>query len=131
MFQVIQMAAPDGCVKDIEFLANAATPRRFKMVFRKDLLTMIANAKTEENGIETYDIDFLPELAYIMACQAKAKSDDKFKLDKLNYNTFLDWLEQFDGMAFEKNAVEILHVYTGNTETTSDAKKNIDQQTES
>lgn len=131
MFQTIEMASSDGKTMNVDFLANAATPRRFKMVFRKDLLTMFANAKTEVDGRENYDIDFLPELAYIMAMQAEAKSNDKVKLDKLNYNTFMDWLEEFDGMAFENRASEVLGVYLGNASTTSEAKKNIEQQNES
>lgn len=130
MFQKIEMQTSDGDNKEFEFLANAATPRRFKMVFHKDLLTMFANAKITVDGRDTYDIDFLPELAFIMASQAKAKSDDKFKLDKLNYSMFLDWLEEFDGFAFENKAEEIMNVYLGNAETSSEAKKNIEEQNE-
>lgn len=131
MFQTIEMTSSDGKIMNVEFLANAATPRRFKMVFHKDLLTMFANAKTEVDGKENYEIDFLPELAYIMAMQAEAKSNDKVKLDKLNESSFMLWLEDFEGMAFENCASKILGVYLGNADTTSEAKKNIEQQNES
>ena len=65
-----------------------------------------------------------------MAMQAKAKSDDKVKLEKLNQNNFMDWLEDFDSMAIEENAVEIMNVYMKNAKTSSDAKKNIEEQSE-
>lgn len=131
MFQKIEMALCNGETKEIEFLANAATPLRYKMTFRQDLLTKFANAKTEVDGVENYNIDFLSELAFIMAMQAEANSNEKLKLDKLNFNSFLDWLESFDSMAFENKASELIDVYLGNVHTDSEAKKNIDQQTES
>lgn len=130
MFKKIELPDAEGKMKEVEFLANAATPRRFKTTFRADLITKFANAKVEVDGRETYDIDFLPELAYIMAMQAEAKSNEEIKLDKLNYNTFMDWLEGFDSMALENAADEIISVYMGNTEQTSDAKKNIEEQKE-
>lgn len=112
-------------------MANAATPRRYKQVFGDDLLTLFANAeKDTEDGGKVYKIDFIAELAYIMSMQAQA-ADGKARLDKLNSNGFLDWLEQFEGMAFENAATEILNVYLGNTATASTAKKNNEEQNES
>ena len=74
-------------------MANAATPRRYKQVFGDDLLTLFANAeKDTEDGGKVYKIDFIAELAYIMSMQAQA-ADGKARLDKLNSNGFLDWLE--------------------------------------
>ena len=130
MYKKIEIAGADGQAKEVEFLANAATTRRFKMIFHEDLITKFANAKVESDGKEIYDVDFLPELAYVMAMQAEAKSNEKLKLDKLNDSTFLDWLEGFDSMAIENKADEIMGIYVGNTETTSEAKKNINEQSE-
>lgn len=130
MYKKIELSDPKGDLIEVEFLANAATPRRYKMIFREDLLTKFANAKIEKDGESRYDIDFLPELAFIMAMQAAAKTDSKIKLDKLNESSFLDWLESFDSMELENKAEEIMSVYLGNTETSSDAKKNIEEQNE-
>lgn len=130
MFRTIQIDTFDGSTKDVEFLANAATPRRYKAIFGNDLLQLFVDAKREENGREIYSIDFIQELAFVMAMQAKAKSDDKVKLDKLNENSFVAWLEEFDSMALENKASEIMSVYMGNMKTDSEAKKNIEEQSE-
>lgn len=115
-----------------QLLANAATPLRYKHVFQDDLLTEIANArKTDENGREIYQIDFISELAFIMAMQAEALSDKAIKLEKLNYEKYVDWLEQYDGMAFESAAEDILNVYVGNAVSDSKSKKNTEGQSES
>lgn len=115
-----------------QLLANAATPLRYKHVFEDDLLTEIANAhKTDENGREIYQIDFISELAFIMAMQADALSDKTIKLEKLNYEKYVDWLEQYDGMAFESAAEDILNVYVGNAVSDSKSKKNTEGQSES
>jgi len=131
MFSVIDIMGSDGKALPVEFLANAATPRRYKAVFGEDLLQKFVNAKTEEGGKEYYNIDFLHELAFIMAFQAKAKDDKAVRLDKLNYNSFLNWLEAFDSMAIEDKASDIIDVYLGNSKTSSEAKKNIEEQRES
>lgn len=133
MFKEVYIQHVDSTNEELTpLLANAATPLRYKHVFGEDLLTKIANAKTtDENGRERYQIDFLGELAYIMAMQAEALSDKTLKLEKLNYEKYMDWLEQFDGMAIENASEEILGVYVGNAKTDSESKKNEDGQSES
>lgn len=128
MFATIEMPLYDGTTKDVEFMANAATARRYKMIFGEDLLTKFTNAEEEKDGKKIYNIDFLPELSFVMAMQAQALSDNKLKLEKVNTNMFLDWLEQFDSMAIENNASELMSVYQGNVETSSEAKKNTGKQ---
>lgn len=131
MYKKITMLNPKNEEVEVEFLANAATPLRYKSVFKKDLLTQFANAKIDEpNGATSLNIDFLPELAFIMAMQARALDDKEVKLDKLNENLLMDWLEGFDSFSFENKAEEILDVYYGNSETTSESKKNNEEQTE-
>lgn len=124
MFASIEMPLYNGKVENIEFVSNAATCRRYKMIFGDDLLTKFANAEKDVDGVKKYDIDFLPELAYVMAMQAAAMSDQEVNLLKLNNDTFIDWLEQFDSMSFENKATEILNVYLGTQITASEPKKN-------
>lgn len=128
MFATIEMPLYDGTTKDVEFMANAATARRYKMIFGEDLLTKFTNAEEEKDGKKVYNIDFLPELSFVMAMQAQALSDNKLKLEKVNTNMFLDWLEQFDSMAIENHASELMSVYQGNVETSSESKKNTGKQ---
>lgn len=96
--------------KEIEFVANAATPFRFKQIFKKDLLSILGNEdKAQNEGVEA-----VTELAFIMAKQA-----EKADMNKLNYDMFIDWLEGFGSMAFVENAEAILTVYMESSVSTS------------
>ena len=98
---------------EMELLANAATPFRFKQVFQKDLLAIFSNEKrAEQEGLEA-----VSELAYIMNNQAK-KSD----MSKLSFENFIDWLEGFGPMAFIDASEDIIEVYTSQKEPTSTPK---------
>ena len=131
MFKTITLKDAKGNDIDVEFLANAATPLRYKSIFKADLLTSFANARSEKpDGTVSYNIDFLPELSFIMAMQSKAADDEKVRLDKLGMNDFINWLETLDSFTLENHAEEIVSVYYGNTETTSEAKKNNEEQSE-
>ena len=131
MFKTITLKDAKGKDIDEEFLANAATPLRYKSIFKADLLTSFANARSENpDGTVSYNIDFLPELSFIMAMQAKAADNKDVKLEKLSNNEFMDWLEGLDSFTIEENSEEILSVYYGNADTTSEAKKNSDKQSE-
>lgn len=132
MYKEVMIARADGKDEPTPMLANAATPLRYKQIFGDDLLTLFANAEQmDESGRKSYHIDFVAELAFIMAMQAKAHSDDKIKLEKLSANSLIDWLEDFDSMAIENAIEDIIEVYMGNTKTGSEAKKNKDEQSES
>ncbi|MCR5404350.1 MAG: hypothetical protein K6E91_11120 [Butyrivibrio sp.] len=128
MFKSIKLQDYKGEDIEVEMLANAATPLRYKMMFRKDLLTQFANAKTEDGKAINLDVDFISELAFIMAMQAKALNDSTIKLDALSFEMYLKWLEQLDSFTIESNGSEIVGVYAGNNFTSSEAKKNTDEQ---
>ena len=130
MFKEVFIQRVDGSDDTTPILANAATPLRYKHIFGDDLLTKFAN-KTDENGSERYQIDFLGELAFVMAMQAAALTDKSIKLEKLNPDKYMDWLEQFEGMAIENAAEDILNTYLGNVQGDSEAKKNNEEQNES
>lgn len=130
MYKSIKLNNAKGEAIEVGFLANAATPLRYKMTFHSDLITKFANAKQDTDEGVKYDIDFLPELSFIMAMQSKAADNDEIKLEKLGYKEFLNWLEGLDSFTLEENAEEIVSVYYGNTETTSEAKKNNEEPSE-
>jgi len=95
---------------EIELVANAATPFRFKQVFQKDLLQILGNEKkAEEEGVEA-----VTQLAYIMAKQA-----EKADMAKLTYDDFIVWLEGFGSMAFVDAAEDIVNAYMNNTQTSA------------
>lgn len=124
MFKIISMQAEDGSQIDVPFLANAATSYRYKTMFKQDLLVLFQTF--EHNG--TYDIDFVEQLAYIMAMQAKAKTGE-IDLTTINVDSMVSWLEQFGSFAIYNKAQEILSVYLDNTTITSSEKKKARKQT--
>lgn len=96
--------------KELELVANAATPFRFKQVFHKDLFSVLGNEeRAAEEGVET-----ITQLAYVMTKQA-----EKADMNKLSEDGFIDWLEDFPPMAFVDSAEEILNAYMDQTEGTA------------
>lgn len=101
MFKTIKIGETE-----LEMSANAATPFRFKQVFKKDLLQILGN----EEKAETEGVEAVTQLAYIMAKQA-----EKTDMSKLNEEGFITWLEDFGAMDFVNSAEEILNVYMDST----------------
>lgn len=130
MYKEVMIERADGKDEPTPLMANAATALRYKQIFHNDLLTLFANAETEKDGAKYYNIDFLPELTFVMAMQARAKTDKGVKLDQLSLDNMIDWLEDYDSLAIENASREILSVYLKNTDSDSEAKKNNDEQKE-
>lgn len=96
--------------KELEFMANAATPFRFRQVFKRDLLSIFANEeKAQAEGVEV-----VTELAYVMNKQA-----EKADFDKVTFEDFLEWLEGFEPMAFIDASEAIVSVFTDSSQTMS------------
>ena len=92
--------------KEMGLSANAATPFRYKQVFKSDLFAVLGNEKrAEEEGAEV-----VTKLAYIMHRQA-----EKADMGKLNEDDFIAWLEGFSAMAFVNSAEEIVNAYMDST----------------
>lgn len=94
--------------------ANGATPIRYRMVFGKDLISEFQQVESNYS----IAIDTISELAFIMA-QAGAKAD----MDMLNRNAYVEWLEQFEPFDITNAAEQIVDLYMGNVQTTSEVKK--------
>lgn len=111
MYKVIRIGK-----HDVEVVANAATPYRYKQVFREDLLPYLTGKRSDDEQSLA-----LQQLAYVMAMQAQ-----KADFDKLNMDAYLEWLETFDAMDLinRDKASEIMSVYVGSQQTHSHAKKN-------
>lgn len=125
MYKIITMTKEDGSSIDVPFLANAATPFRYKAVFGRDLLVLFQTSFS--NG--AYDIDFVTELAYVMAMQAQGKSGG-VDLNKISKDDMLIWLEQFDGFELVNKSKDIIEVYLGNSNISSKEKKKARKQSE-
>lgn len=110
--------------KRIELTSNAATPRLFQKIFRKDLLKSFANLNIEEGSTETLDaLDLIQGLAFVMSLQSQGKPFREIytKTTDLDY---LDWLEQFEDDDFKDpdKLREIVATWTSSARTSVRAK---------
>lgn len=98
----------------VEMLANAATPFRFRQVFRLDLLKGIS-AASDGTMDNTESVDYIIRLAYILKEQATGKA----KFDKLTEEDFYKWLEGFETMDVFNVVDEVAELWLGSQETMS------------
>lgn len=101
--------------REIAMTANAATCYRYKQVFKKDLFQIFKST-------EQIDISAIQELAYIMKNQADGT------VDKMNFDDYMIWLEEFDALDFAHSSAQIVNVYANQQATSSKAKKKADPQ---
>lgn len=117
MYKVIDVGG-----KDVPMLANAATPIRYRQLFHRNVMTFFSGKGEEEDAV-----DFVGELAYIMASSAAGKD-----MNTLSYDGYIEWLEQFEALAFADSATveAIVNLYRANDDTQADVKKNHDRPSE-
>lgn len=125
MYKTLTMTLADGeTKKDFGFLAVGTTAYRYKQVFRSDLMkdiTSLVNRDLDYIG-ENADFSVTDKLAFIMNSQA-----EKINMNNLNFDMFINWLEQFDASALFDNMNQFINIYLGNKESTSNPKKEGEQ----
>lgn len=99
-------------ISDLEtgFLANAATPFRYKNLFGIDLLSVLA--KGDNSSVDDY-----VRLAFIMAKQA-----EKADMTTLTDEDFYQWLESYEFSDLVEALPDIIGLYMKNKQTNSDPK---------
>lgn len=107
--------------KGVDMVANAASPYRFKQIFREDFLKRATAIGTDE----LQSVDLFVKMGFVMAKQA-----EKADFTKLNEESFFAWLEEFEPQDVQLAAGAIADVYAGNTETDASPKKKADRQNE-
>lgn len=120
MFKTITMKMADGTTKDFDFLAVGSTQYRYKQLFKQELMKDITKLVDSDSNSLGEDADFTvsDKLAFVMNCQAEKKD-----LNNQNFETFLEWIEQFDSSESIKHMREFIGIYLGNKESTSEPKK--------
>lgn len=98
--------------KEIEMVANGATPYRFKQLFHEDLLRLAV-----KSGDEIDNVNLFIQAGFIMAKQA-----EKADFSTLNIEDFYNWLEEFEANDVAMAAGDIANIYAGNAETSENPK---------
>lgn len=97
--------------KEIEMVANAATPYRYQQIFREDYLKKVTGKEEADPN------DFFAKIGFVMAMQA-AKKD----MSKINMETFYKWLEDFEPSEVFAAASDIADIYNGQEQGSADPK---------
>lgn len=106
--------------KTIPMLANGATPLRYRLVFKKDIIEELQLAKNDYSKVT----NSVPELAFIMAKQAEASQGGE-DLNLLSFDKYMAWMEQFEPMDLIYASDDIIDLYMGNNQTSSESKKKV------
>lgn len=100
--------------KSIPMKATGATPIRYRMLFKEDVL----NEFTHVDGNYSVAIDTISKLAFIMTMAATGED-----MSKLSMEGYISWLDQFEPFDLTNAADSIVDLYIGNTVGTSEVKK--------
>lgn len=106
--------------KTIPMLANGATPLRYRLVFKKDIIEELQLAENDYSKVT----NSVPELAFIMAKQAEASQGGE-DLNLLSFDKYMAWMEQFEPMDLIYASDDIIDLYMGNNQTSSESKKKV------
>lgn len=108
--------------KDISFKASAASYVIYKRVFHNDLLLEMSTlAKFEDKSERASALnDIVSQMAYVFYCEANLSNNELF--NKLNLDSYILWLSDFDINDIIEKSKELLDLYKGNAKTSSKSK---------
>lgn len=106
--------------KTVPMLSMASVDVFYRNIFHEDPMKL--QMETEDAGAL---INFHTRMAFIMAKYAECH--DRREMAKLNEDSFLDWLDQFDRMDLMAALEDVMKTYNGQALTASEAKKNTEE----
>ena len=105
----------------VNMKATAATPRKYRIMFRRDIMSdmmtlskSLENAESGEAEFSRMDLEIFENVAFIMAKQGGSKASD---ID--------EWLDNFKMFDIYTVLPQILEMWNIETETLIDSKKNL------
>lgn len=109
--------------KEVPMLSMASVDLYYRNIFHEDPI------KLQTQGMEDADaINFIIRMGFVMAKFAELK--DRKEMAKLNEDTFLDWLDQFERNEILAALPDVQKAYEGQMVTGAQAKKNNGEQTD-
>lgn len=138
MFKEVKLYDEAGNEINVPMKSNAGTAIRYKGTFHEEIpisadRNMLYASVIKDMGVDLEDEKSLMEInkimdscteqikkvAFIMAMSAKGE-----KMDELNYDKYIDWIETLDPQSFnDEKQDEIWAVYSGSVKNSSNAKK--------
>lgn len=108
------------CGQPVRFCASAATPRLYRLKFKRDIfadmqkLTKDFQERNTGTDLAVENLEIFENVAYIMAFQADRSIPD----------TIDQWLDQFEMFSIYEVLGELVQLWGDNLFTASTAKKN-------
>ena len=108
------------CGQPVRFCASAATPRLYRLKFKRDIfadmqkLTKEFQERNTGTDLAVESLEIFENVAYIMAFQA----------DRTIPDTIAAWLDQFEMFSIYEVLGELVQLWGDNLFTASTAKKN-------
>lgn len=102
--------------KNVELVANAATPVFFKQIFHEDFFILAENFAVSPTNGESVDI--YSRIAFVASQQAK-----KADMESLTFSDYVKWLEQFEAYDMAQAVDSIAEIYAHQAEPTAKPKK--------
>lgn len=104
--------------RDVPMLAMASCDSDYRRIFGEDPI------KAQMKGDES-TVDFAYKMAYVMAMFAE--KHNRKEMQKLNEDTYLDWLDGFYRADFMEALGEVVNVYESQKAPSSKEKKRTDE----
>lgn len=108
--------------KAVPMLAMASVDVYYRNIFHEDPFKFQTDHSDDPGAM----VDFHIRMAFVMAKFAELK--DRKEMAKLNEDSFIDWLDQFSRWDLISALEDVMKTYNGQTLTTSEAKKNNEEQ---
>lgn len=109
--------------KDVPMLSMASVDIYYRNIFHEDAIKL-QTVEQDEGDL----INFVMKMGFVMAKFAELK--DRKEMNKLNEDSFLDWMDGFERMDYISALPDIRMTYEGQSITSADAKKNTDEPSE-
>ena len=109
--------------KEVPMLSMASVDIYYRSIFHRDALKTQVEANNEADSV-----NFVLEMAFVMAKFAELK--DRKEMLKLNEDSYIEWLDQFERIDLINALPDAQRTYEGQMLETVDAKKNINEQSE-
>ena len=109
--------------RDVDMLANAASPFIYKKIFHKDFLMTVGTNYVDADGKQKTDVDTnaITEMAFVMYMQTVKTF--KEILNTVTVEDFVAWIFEFEPLDFAMAMAEIMGLYYQQQKTTVSPKK--------
>lgn len=103
--------------RTIPMMAMASCDVYYRNIFHEDAIKLQTKKDLDEGDL----VNFIMKMGFVMAKFAELK--DRKEMNKLNEDSYLDWLDQFDRAEYLSALGDVRLTYEGQAVTVSDSKK--------